>query len=117
MQENFFIPKQYRGVVIEESLVDNRIINNFEIIKIKISNENRWHLYTILVSEKDIEELSKCIKDSWYMHFWKDRQVIAIFQGKKFQFDYDNKETWQPVIEYGLSVGVPKEQLDFPIES
>ena len=24
-----------------------------------------------------------------------------------------NKETWKPVVEYGLSIGIPLEQLDF----
>lgn len=50
------------------------------------------------------------------MHFWRGRDIVAIFQGKKFEFNYDNKDSWSPVIEYGLSVGIPREQLDFPID-
>lgn len=106
---------KYKGVIIEESLDDNRVINNLEIVRVKISNEDRWHLYTVLVSEKDIEELSRSLKQGWYMHFWKDKKVIAIFKDKRFEFDYNKKDTWEPVIEYGLSIGIPKEQLDFPI--
>jgi len=50
------------------------------------------------------------------MHFWKDKDVIAVFEGKKFAFNYDDKSSWTPAVEYGLSIGIPKEQLDFPID-
>ena len=111
--------EKYNGVIIEESLDDNRVINNLEIIRVKISSalkqEDRWHLYTVLISEKNIEKLSQSLKHGWYMHFWKEQRVIAIFKDRKFEFDYNKKETWEPAIKYGLSIGIPKEQLDFPI--
>ncbi len=111
---------QYKGVIIEESLADNRILNDFKIIEFRISKEenpaDRWHIYTVQVSKEDIVRLSKNIKQKWYMHFWKGRNVIAIFKDKKFEFNFDSKVTWKPVFEYGLSLGIPKEQLDFPID-
>lgn len=43
--------KEYKGIVVEESLSDNRILNDLEIVEIKISKEenpsDRWHLYTL----------------------------------------------------------------------
>ena len=111
---------KYKGVIVEESLEDNRILNDFKIIDFRISKEenpaDRWHLYTVQVSKEDIVRLSKNIKQKWYMHFWKGRNVIAIFKDKKFEFNFDDKSTWKPVVEYGLSLGIPKEQLDFPID-
>lgn len=111
---------EYKGVIVEESLEDNRILNDFKIIEFRISKEenpaNRWHLYTVQVSKEDIVRLSKNIKQKWYMHFWKGRNVIAIFKDKKFEFNFDDKSSWKPVVEYGLSLGIPKEQLDFPID-
>jgi len=50
------------------------------------------------------------------MHFWRGREVIAIFQGKKFEFNYDDKSSWASAVEHGLSIGIPKEQLDFLID-
>lgn len=111
---------EYKGVIVEESLGDNRILNDFKIIEFRISKEenpaDRWHLYTVQVSKEEIVRLSKNIKQKWYMHFWKGRNVIAIFKDKKFEFNFDDKSTWKPVVEYGLSLGIPKEQLDFPID-
>lgn len=112
--------KEYKGVIVEESLNDSRILNDFKIVDFKISEEenpsDRWHLYTVHVSKDDIDRLSKNIKQKWYMHFWNGCDVIAIFKDKKFEFNFDDKSTWKPVIEYGLSLGIPKEQLDFPID-
>ena len=111
---------EYKGVIVEESLEDNRILNDFKIIDFRISKEenpaDRWHLYTVQVSKEDSVRLSKNIKQKWYMHFWKGRNVIAIFKDKKFEFNFDDKSTWKSVVEYGLSLGIPKEQLDFPID-
>ncbi|MBU3178868.1 hypothetical protein KPL47_21390 [Clostridium estertheticum] len=109
--------KEFKGVIVEESLNDNRIINQLKVISLCISGHKnpleRWHLYTVMVSEEEIEKLSECIKDKWYMHFLKDRQIIALFKGKKFIFNYDDKTTWKPAVDYGLSIGIPESQLDF----
>lgn len=111
--------EDFKGVIVEESLIDNRILNDLEIEKIKITTEDkpneRWHLYTIKISKEKIEALNKNIRPNWYMHFWKGKEVIVIFKDKIFSFNYDKKETWKPAIDYGLSIGISREQLDFPI--
>ena len=112
--------KQYKGTIVEESLEDNRILNDIEIVGFRISKDenpqDRWHLYTVRVSKEEIEKLSVSIKTKWYMHFWKDKDIIAIFKDKIFEFNYDDKATWKNAVDYGLSLGIPKEQLDFVIE-
>lgn len=112
--------KNYKGVIVEESLTDNRILNNLELVKVSITDEEnpleRWHIYTANVSKDDINELSKHLKNKWYMHFWKDRNVIAIFKDAVFEFNYDDKATWKSTIEFGISIGIPENQLDFPID-
>ena len=112
--------KEFTGLIVEESLEDNRLINKFEVVKVKISDEEnpaeRWHLYTVKCSEKEIEELKNNLKGKWYAHFWKGREIIAVFRRKTFRFNFDKKETWRDVVNYGLSLGIPREQLDFPIK-
>lgn len=111
---------KYKGTIIEESLTDNLILNDLEIIGFRISKDekpaDRWHLYTVMVSLDDIEKLAKNIKSKWYMHFWENKDVIAVFYGHKFEFNHDDKFTWEPAIKYGLSMGIPREQLDFLID-
>ncbi len=111
---------EYKGTIVEESLLDNRILTGMEIIGHRISKDenpiDRWHLYTVKISKDDIEKLSGSIKNKWYMHFWNGREIIAIFKNKTFQFNYDDKTTWNEAVDYGLSLGIPREQLDFLIE-
>jgi hypothetical protein len=114
------IKMDYRGIIIGESLEDNKILDKLRVIKTEITDEpkpeDRWRLYHVNISEKEIDKLMKIIKQGWYAHFWLGSSIIAIFRNKKFQFDYNNKSTWKPAVDYGLSLGIPKEQLDFVIE-
>lgn len=108
--------REYKGCVVEESLDNNLIVNELDIARVEISQKLRWHLYHVRVSEDEIKKLSKHIKPRWYMHFWQDRNVIAVFKDKTYQFNFDDKDSWEPAIEYGLAQGIPKAQLDFPID-
>jgi hypothetical protein len=112
---------EYIGIIVEEALDDNLLINKLEIEKVCITDhenrQDRWHLYQVRVSLDQINELAKHVIDDWYIHFWNGSDIIALFSGnKQFHFNYDDKETWREVIEYGRSIGIPDEQLDFPTQ-
>lgn len=118
--ELVYIPeeKEWTGEVIEESLDDNRVLNKIKVLKMEISKDrnpkDRWHIYTVQVSEKEIKFLAKHIKKgTWYMDFKKGKEGVVIFKSKSFTFDYKDKKTYKPIIDYGLSQGIPKKQLDF----
>ncbi len=114
-----YMSKGYIGIIVEESLDDNRLVNGLDIRKLHITNHsdpiNRWHMYEVHVSRYEIQELSKHIVDGWYMHFWKGRDIIAVFKGKSFEFNYDDRATWEDVLSYGRALGLPEKQLDFSI--
>jgi hypothetical protein len=113
---------QYTGTIIEESLEDNRMINNFEIVSVRITRDenpaDRWHLYKIKSSKEDILLLANNIQQgTWYAHFWDtDNNIIAVFRDRIFEFKHDDISSWGPAVEYGKSIGIPDEQLDFKIE-
>lgn len=112
--------KQYRGVVIEEALDDNSLLNQLLVEKIHITKhekrQDRWHMYQVLVSREQIDELAKHIINDWYIHFWREAEIIALFSNnKQFEFNYYEKETWKDVLEYGRSIGIPEKELDFLI--
>jgi len=77
-----------------------------------------WILDDIYVKEEQISKLSKSLADGpWYIHLWqtgKD-EIKIIFKNRIFEIKYSDKSTWEEAIKYGLSIGIPKEQLDFPI--
>lgn len=109
------------GTVVEESLKDNRFINELDIRSVRILDSektaDRWHLYKVEATIGQIEELSNRLRPKkWYAHFWDDQNIIAVFPGKRLKFSRTDKSTWKPAIEYGLFLGIPKEQLDFLVE-
>lgn len=86
-------------------------MNQFDINRVQISvHENpkeRWHLYQVNISKEEIYSLAKHMVGTWYMHFWKGTTIIAVFSGNHiFEFDYDNKSTWDEVLKYGRSIGI-----------
>jgi hypothetical protein len=114
------VKKEYKGLVVEESLEDNRAINEIEIVKVRITKEEdpakRWHVYKVKVSTAEMERLSQGIRQGWYMHFWKGKRVTVVFKNQRFELDSDYQPSWTPAIQYGLFIGIPREQLDFPIK-
>jgi len=114
--------KTYKGVVVGESLEDANVINEFNIKNSHLTDDtdpaDRWHMYAVEATKEELEKLAHHIKPTkWYAHFWdSDKNVIAVFKDKLFEFNYDDKSSWSEAVEYGKSVGIPEEQLDFVIE-
>lgn len=110
----------FKGTIIEESLQDNRIINDFTITNVRISSADkpgdRWHLYSVELDDNQIDSVAQQLKPSgWYAHFWNETNIIAVFPNRKFIMSRFDKNTWNDAIQYGLQIGIPAEQLDFLI--
>lgn len=107
----------YKGTIIENSLSDKKILDQIKIVK--TWQDEDWTLHNVLVEEEQIPELAKYIADGpWYIHLWqpgKD-EVKVIFKDKVFDIKFSDKTTWAKAIAYGQSIGIPIEQLDFPID-
>ena len=112
--------EKWKGCIVEESLDDNRVLNGIEVLKIMITSapkpKNRWHIYNALLSKDKIAGIHPHLKEGWYMHFWNEGKMIVLFKNKKFVLDVNDKNTWKEAIDYGLSINIPKEQLDFNME-
>lgn len=106
----------YRGVIVLESLVNPDTVLGMNVLGKEFAAEENWHLYRVEVTEQDVDHLSGQIRPGWYMHFWRGREMVVVFKGKTFRFNYDDRTSWEPAVAYGLAQGIPKEQLDFPIE-
>lgn len=114
-------PGFYLGTIVEESLEDSRVLNDFHILNVRITNEDnpadRWHLYKVETTPEQLQKLSSVLKpEKWYAHFWSGDEMIVVFRDKTFTQKVSDKSTWEPAIQYGLSIGIPKEQLDFLTE-
>ena len=111
----------YKGTIVEESLIDTRLLNTFKITKVRISTaerpEDRWHVYEVEATPEQIDMLATQLKPTgWYTHFWQGDDVTVVFPNKKFTIKYSNRDTWNDAIAYGEHIGIPTEQLDFTID-
>jgi hypothetical protein len=116
---------RWRGVIISESLEEPSLIDDFEVFKAEISKKDldlgggkqgRWHLYYVHAIDSQINSLLRQVKPGWYCHFWRENSLVVVFSGKRFEMLTNDKSTWRDAVEYGQSIGIPIEELDFPTE-
>lgn len=109
--------KLFTGTIVGESLHNQETLKDIRVLESRYSKEAGWHLYEVEVTQEQIQEISHNLADgTWYAHFWHGDNIIVVFKGKTFEFTHSDKNSWQPAIDYGLKLGIPEEQLDFPIE-
>ena len=51
----------------------------------------------------------------WYCDFRNDTETFVVFAGRTFRYARWRRARSRPVAEYARSVGVPEEQLDWPV--
>lgn len=100
------------GWIIEQSLDDQSIFDQFTTIKMK-SEEEDWKEHILEVPESKIEavveSLRKHLKVGWYAHLVKGDEMIVIYKDKEFKVKEDGD--YAPMRDWGLSNGVPEHQL------
>lgn len=107
---------RYKGLIIEESLENLAFLASCAILSTETAEEAGWCIHTVELEEEQFPILEQALKDGkWYAHFWNGTDIVAVFKNKTFRFKSDDKGTWIPVIHYGKFIGIPPEQLDFPI--
>ena len=110
--------KKYTGIIVEESLESKRFLESVIIKHTQTTDETDpqkvWHMHAVEVTDEQIEELSYYIKpEKWYADFSNEDEMVIVFRNNIFRFKRDDKDSWAKAIEYGKSVGIPDEQLDF----
>lgn len=107
----------FKGTIIENSLSDKSILDKVQIQKTYQSGS--WILHNVLIEENQIPTLSKYLADGpWYIHLWEPGKdgVKVVFKDKVFDIKFSDKATWKDAVAHGKSVGIPEQQLDFPID-
>ncbi len=124
-------PLNYTGEIIAESLIDRSILKILEPFKIKsrqadMPNEpvKLWHIHRYCVDEptllKVLPEIEKSMNTGgWYIHFYSDlgNKMVVIFKGKHFIVSKRKDSSWEPMIEFGESIGVERRWTEtIPVE-
>lgn len=118
----------FKGVIIKESLENKDILKHLKILKTKVEKViqkhktpwiKQWTLYTVEISENQADAMAKKLsraldsKHNWYADFKNDKIHYIIFYNHVFKIDRTNKKQYNKAKEYGISLGIPKYQVDF----
>ena len=121
--------KKYIIRVIEGSLTDSSILNKLNKKILEELNDNWIRIVQVNANLLDIKKIQKLMINHfnnfsipWYLDGYEEENkdnIICAFgvddgnKGKIFLFNKNNKKAYNLVRDYGLSRGIPKEQLDF----
>ena len=119
----------YKGVIIEESLGDKKILKKVKILHTKVEKITlhhktpwvvQWTLHMIEISEKKADDFAEIFSQSfdpthpqWYIDYKNDHYHFIIFNGQVFKVDLSKPEQYKDARDYGISIGIPEHQLDF----
>lgn len=118
----------YKGVIIEESLVNSDIIKELELVSKEtevVTKEHntpwltKWTLDTVSIKEAEIEKYAEKLSglidsehcDDWYCDFKNDKYHFVIFKNKIFKIARQDKKGYLAMQEYAESLGLPKYQM------
>ncbi len=120
----------YQGVIIEESLADKNLVQDFKILFTKVSLVTdkhktswlkQWTLHTVEIPEDQASNVAQKLSQNldyshgsaWYADFKNDAHHYIIFQNKVFLIDIWNQEQYNEAKRYGISLSIPDYQVDF----
>lgn len=109
----------YHGILLDEEFISGQsfISTNFNIFAQRKSKTNSWTLFGVEFPKSNLKNILKLTQENlltgpYYLHFYNDTDLIVVFKEKIFTVE-PHISTWQPIIDYGKTLGVPATQLDF----
>ncbi len=113
----------WKGVIIEESLIDKGLLQRVEIIGTREAvleaqgERGTFHFHNIVVSDADkhtfVAAASYAVKQGWYLHICRDDRMVVVFNDHIFEFSEKEKLKLESARKYGMVVGIPVAQLQF----
>lgn len=122
--------KNFKGVIIEESLENCDVLNKIQILSTRVENViekhktpwiSQWTLHDVEIPESVASAIAGEISvsldrdraHSWYADFKNDTHHYIIFRDRVFCIDRKSKEQYDEAKHYGISLGIPEYQVDF----
>jgi len=110
--------EKYHALIILNSFGEASAIKQFHVLD--TIKDGSWSIAKIEIDKDELDETIDLIQSNlvsdkpWYAHIYNElgSKLIVIFKNKVFTTD-SNKNNWNHIIEYGLSLDIPEEQLDF----
>lgn len=104
----------YTGCIIEESLKDKAILDEFTILETK---DEDGIMYIVEIDDSKIDSIVPKLKEAmvdepvWYIDLKNYDYHYIIYNDKIFKVDRDYPEQYEKTKEYGLQRGILEEYL------
>jgi len=115
---------KFKGLLLKESLKDMGVLD-----LVNITKEEKWDADNAVdfqpkvwnavefEGDGDVEEIaekmSKAMVPRWYLNISTDEEEFVVFLDKIFRYSKGDEETKKKAQEYGRSLGIPEDQLDW----
>lgn len=119
----------FNGVIIEESLIDNSVLSDVNIISTKVEPVTekhktpwvkQWTMRTVEIPEEKAAEVADKIskvldkEHNWYADLKTETEHYVVYADKVFHItDRTDKKQYDEATAYGISIGIPDYQVDF----
>ena len=114
----------YSGLIIKESLINEQILDEIEILNVEIWKTDNVPKYWTAISfishsENFPEHLSKAIGTSsesgmvWYVDIRDDVYKYIVFKDIVLKYHIGNAEEKKKICERCIELGIKREQLDW----
>ncbi|MCA9381715.1 hypothetical protein KC678_05595 [Candidatus Dojkabacteria bacterium] len=106
----------YHAILINKQFTDEDFPSTMKVFAEKIDGD--WEIFGVEVKDSELEKFVIEVQnemrpnETWYAHIYNDEEMIVIFKEKIIKVT-PHISTWNPIFEYGKSIGIPEEQLDF----
>jgi hypothetical protein len=103
-----------QGIIIDNGLEDRSLLENIKIVKTWQDGERTLH--AVEAGQQQIPDLARSLDEGpWYMYFWEPDgdDVIVVFRERTFRGRHSDPHSLNAAREYGMSLEIPEEQLDF----
>ena len=106
------------GIVIEQSLTDPAFAETLDIVQRKPGPNGSWTFLLVRISSDrlftELERIRQALTSDqpWYAHFFSDEKIAVVFPEAIISMTTD-AASWEAAIAHGLTLGIPREQLDF----
>lgn len=118
----------YRGIIIEESLKDQSLLNTVRIIGTEIESVTaghrtpwlkEWTLDEVEIDDEAIKSFVRKVQNSietehksWFADFKGDQDHYVVFPDKIFFIDHRRNDSYDKAISYGVALGIPRNQIE-----
>jgi len=108
----------FYGIVIEQSLSDPAFAETLDVAVRKQDPNGSWMFLLVRIASDrlftELERVRQALADDqpWYAHFFSGEKIAVVFPDAIISMTID-AASWEAAIAHGLTLGIPREQLDF----